>query len=260
VPDLVDYLVQTTHPGTIQLDGDTASGRAYLCELIHLRDGSSHLNYTIYHDRYQRTGVVDSPSLAMLVLLESLSPEQRVVLLLRDVFDYGYPKIAAIVGKSEDNVRQLATRGQTPRPAAPAPLSNDARAARRAGTTVLSGRRARRSRRARGAARSRRGADRRRRRQDSGARTGTARATRFARTLVNWVRLAARLPGVSLRPVEVNGGPGALYLDAQQRLICVLALDIADGQITSISAIVNPGKLTHLGPVADYTSLVRPAR
>ncbi len=52
---LVDYFVQTTHPGTIQLDGDTASGRAYLQELIRLRDGSSHLNYAIYHDRYQRT-------------------------------------------------------------------------------------------------------------------------------------------------------------------------------------------------------------
>jgi ketosteroid isomerase-like protein len=52
---LAEYFVQTTHPGTIQLQGDTASGRAYLCELIHLRDGSSHLNYAIYHDRYQRT-------------------------------------------------------------------------------------------------------------------------------------------------------------------------------------------------------------
>ena len=56
VPGFVDYLVQTTHPGTIQLDGDTASGRAYLCELIRLRDGSSQLNYAIYHDRYRRTG------------------------------------------------------------------------------------------------------------------------------------------------------------------------------------------------------------
>src|SRR6266487_4980932 len=53
---LPDYFVQTTHPGTIRLDGDTASGRAYICELIRLRDGSSHLNYAIYHDRYQRTG------------------------------------------------------------------------------------------------------------------------------------------------------------------------------------------------------------
>jgi ketosteroid isomerase-like protein len=50
---LADYFVQTTHPGAIQLDGDTASGRAYLCELIHSREGNSHLNYAVYHDRPQ---------------------------------------------------------------------------------------------------------------------------------------------------------------------------------------------------------------
>ncbi len=52
---LWDYFVQTTHPGTIQLDGDTAIGRAYISELGHMHDGSSHLNYAVYHDRYQRT-------------------------------------------------------------------------------------------------------------------------------------------------------------------------------------------------------------
>ena len=53
---LLDYFVQTTHPGTIQLDGDTATGRAYIQELVRTRDGRSGLNYAIYHDRYQRTG------------------------------------------------------------------------------------------------------------------------------------------------------------------------------------------------------------
>jgi len=56
VPAVVDYLVQNTHPGTIQLDGDTASGRAYIQELGRTRDGRSELNYAIYHDRYQHTG------------------------------------------------------------------------------------------------------------------------------------------------------------------------------------------------------------
>ena len=51
---LWDYFVQTTHPGTIELDGDTATGRAYISELMHGRSGS-HLNYAVYHDRYQRT-------------------------------------------------------------------------------------------------------------------------------------------------------------------------------------------------------------
>jgi ketosteroid isomerase-like protein len=52
---LLDYFVQTTHPGIIQLLGDTAVGRAYISELGHLRDGSSGLNYAVYHDRDLRT-------------------------------------------------------------------------------------------------------------------------------------------------------------------------------------------------------------
>jgi ketosteroid isomerase-like protein len=52
---LAEYLVQNTHPGMITLDGDTATGRAYIHELARGRDGSSHLSYAIYHDRYQRT-------------------------------------------------------------------------------------------------------------------------------------------------------------------------------------------------------------
>ncbi len=47
----------------------------------------------------------------------------------------------------------------------------------------------------------------------------------------------------------------ALYLDAQQRLIAVVVLEFAVGQITSISATVNPDKLAHLGPVGDLTWL-----
>ena len=53
--ELWDFLVQATHPGTIQLDGDTASGRAYVLSFGRFRDGGSHLNYSVYHDRYQRT-------------------------------------------------------------------------------------------------------------------------------------------------------------------------------------------------------------
>ncbi len=83
---------------------------------------------------------------------------------------------------------------------------------------------------------------------------------RVARTVANWIRRVGRLPGVSLLPVELNGGPGALFLDAQQRLIGVCAIDIADGRIANISGIVNPDKLRHLGPVGDLASLLRSAR
>jgi len=50
-----DFFVQTTHPGTIQLDGDVATGRAYMQELARTLDGRQGLNFAIYHDRYQRT-------------------------------------------------------------------------------------------------------------------------------------------------------------------------------------------------------------
>jgi ketosteroid isomerase-like protein len=52
---LAEYFVQTTHPGTVQLHGDTATGRAYLSEVARLRDGRSQLNYFVYHDCYDRT-------------------------------------------------------------------------------------------------------------------------------------------------------------------------------------------------------------
>ncbi|MGB0091730.1 MAG: RNA polymerase sigma-70 factor [Solirubrobacteraceae bacterium] len=207
-----------------------------------------------HDDPAQHAQTADSLSLAMLVLLESLSPEQRAVLLLHDVFDYPYPEIAAIVGKSEDNVRQLATRArrhveqrrprfQTTREQRDELAARFFQAAEQgdlagletllASDVELAG--------------------------DGGGKVpALARSlrgrNRVARTLINWFRLGARLPGVSLRQVEVNGGPGALYLDANQRLIGVIALEVTGGQIQSISSIVNPDKLTHLGPVADYRS------
>ena len=52
---LATCFVQNTHPGPITIDEDTAVGRAYMYELFQLRDGSAHVNYAVYHDRYQRT-------------------------------------------------------------------------------------------------------------------------------------------------------------------------------------------------------------
>ncbi len=196
----------------------------------------------------------DSLSLAMLVLLETLSPEQRAVLLLHDVFDYGYPEIAGIVGKREDNVRQLATRArrhvEQRRPRFQTTREQREELAARffaatdqgdlAGLEALLA------------------ADVELAGDGGGKAPALARPlrgrTRVARLLIN--SIVARRPDVSLRLAEVNGSPGALYLDAQQRLICVMALEIAGGQITSIRSVVNPDKLKHLGPVADVTSLV----
>jgi RNA polymerase sigma-70 factor (ECF subfamily) len=211
-------------------------------------------------DPAQHAEMADSLSLAMLVLLETLSPEQRAVLLLHDVFDYGYPEIARIVGKSEDNVRQLATRArrhvEQRRPRFQTTREQRDELARRFFAAVeqgdLAGLEALLAHDVELTA-------------DGGGKVpALSRSlrgrTRVARTIVNYWRRVARVPGVSLRPVEVNGGPGALLLDPQQRLIGVVAVDIAGGQLTGISAIVNPDKLAHLGPLADYTSLLRSAR
>ena len=91
------------------------------------------------------------------------------------------------------------------------------------------------------------------------ARTLHGRA-RIARRVINWFRLLARIPGLSVWPVEVNGSPGARYVDAQGRPVGVLALDVAGSQIWAISSIVNPDKLAHLGPLGDYAALLRSAR
>ena len=76
-----------------------------------------------------------------------------------------------------------------------------------------------------------------------------------AQMLRNFGRLAERIGGVQVRRVEVNGQPGAEFLDSDGKLINVLALDIADGRIQTIRSIVNPQKLGHLGPLADTQEL-----
>ena len=79
---------------------------------------------------------------------------------------------------------------------------------------------------------------------------------RVSRTLSAWMRQGARIAGARIAPVEVNGQPGGLLLDGDERLIGVMALDIADGQIRSVRSIVNPDKLGHLGAVADMRGLL----
>ena len=69
-----------------------------------------------------------------------------------------------------------------------------------------------------------------------------------SRTLLAWFRAGARIGGVSLQAAEVNGQPGALLLDPEGRLVTVLSVDVADGQVQAIRSIVNPDKLRHLGP------------
>jgi len=65
---------------------------------------------------------------------------------------------------------------------------------------------------------------------------------------------------VTLRRTEINGQPGAMFLDREGRLISIFSLDVADGVVQTIRGIVNPDKLGHLGPVADLRALLREHR
>src|SRR5947209_13088370 len=203
-------------------------------------------------DPAEHAEMADSLSVAMLVLLETLSPEQRAVLLLHDVFDYRYPEIAAIIGKSEDNVRQLATRArrhvEQGRPRFQTTREQRDELARRffaaaeqgdlAGLEALLAHNVELT-------------------GDGGGKVPALGRTlhgraRVARTLVNWSHIAGRVPGVAWQRVEINRGAGAVIRDAQHRVIGVWALEIAGAQITGIRSVVNPDKLSHLGPVGDF--------
>jgi RNA polymerase sigma-70 factor (ECF subfamily) len=207
-------------------------------------------------DPVARAELADSLSLAFLVVLESLSPDQRAALLLHDVFDYGYGEVAALIGTSEANARQLAARARRqvaerrPRFAASheqhAELAQRFFAAARAGDlgglevllahdVELHG-------------------------DGGGKAPALARAlqgrSRVARTLLAWARQGLRGSDLGLRQVEVNGQPGALLLDLAGTLIGVMALDIAGGEIQAVRAIVNPDKLRHIGPIGDLHGLL----
>jgi RNA polymerase sigma-70 factor, ECF subfamily len=73
---------------------------------------------------------------------------------------------------------------------------------------------------------------------------------------VEGIRAGARF-GLTWHREEVNGQSGALFFDPGGRLISVAILDIGEGQVQGVNAIVNPDKLRHLGSVADQRALLR---
>ncbi|MDE3134808.1 MAG: RNA polymerase sigma-70 factor [Acidobacteriota bacterium] len=209
-------------------------------------------------DPARQAEIADSISMAMLLVLESLTPEERAAFLLHDAFDYPYSEIAPIIGKNEDNARQLASRARrhlgAQRPRFQTTSEHQNELARRffvaadtgelaeleallADDVVLSG--------------------------DGGGKVpALARSvqgrSRVAHTLHNWAKARSKIAGsISFRPVELNGGPGALLLDADNRVAGALALEIADGHITRVMSVVNPEKLAHLGTVANLGELFK---
>jgi RNA polymerase sigma-70 factor, ECF subfamily len=196
----------------------------------------------------------DSLSMAFLLLLERLTPVERAVFLLHDVFDYGYSEVAQIVGKSEDNCRQLAARArrhiEENRPRFEASRQQRDELAARffdavgegdmdgllellAADAVVYG--------------------------DGGGRAPSWRQPiygreRVAKLMVGIGRQAREL-ALTARRTEINGQPGLTVHDASGRLVSVLTIDIADGLVQTIRSVINPDKLGHLGPLADVRVL-----
>lgn len=210
-------------------------------------------------DPARKAEMADSLSLAFLVLLESLSPEQRAAFLLHEVFEEPYERVAEIIATSEENARQLVSRARRHvverRPRFEASREQQEQLATRffaaaeggdlealeellAHDVVLHG-------------------------DGGGKAPAIARAihgrARVARTLIAGLRTATRAR-VSLRREEVHGQPGALFCDPEGRVAGVMVLDVAAGQIQGVSSIDNPDKLRHLGPVADLRALLRERR
>jgi RNA polymerase sigma factor (sigma-70 family) len=203
--------------------------------------------------------LADSLSMAFLVLLEALSPAERAVFMLREVFGYGYPEVAAITGKTEVNCRQIFARarqhitaGEQPRGSVPSPARRaegeelarrffeaaaggdmDALLGMLAPDVVAHG--------------------------DGGGKAqaiGTPLHGRepVARLLAGLFRRGRSL-GTSVRLAWVNGQPGAVGYDAAGRVFAVFELEVADGVVQAIRGVVNPDKLGHLGPVSDVARM-----
>jgi RNA polymerase sigma-70 factor, ECF subfamily len=197
----------------------------------------------------------DSLSMSFLLVLERLSPTERAVFLLHDVFGYGYGEVAAMVERSPDNCRQIGVRArrhisdQAPRFEASRRERDDL--ARRflaaftdgdldglvgmlAADVVVQG--------------------------DGGGHqpswpNAIVGRDKVSRLLVALGADMARM-GVTLRVTEVNGQPGATVHAPDGGLINVLSIDIADGQVQTVRSVINPDKLRHLGPLADRDALL----
>lgn len=202
----------------------------------------------------QMAELSDSLSMAFLVLLESLSPVERAVFLLREVFDYPYEDVAQIVGKSETNCRQIFGRARQHLGAHRAryeassehseALLQSFLVAARAGDldrlvdllaadVVLYG--------------------------DGGGKATAIRQPLYGRDrvatfIIGLFKQAPQL-GVTVEPVLVNGGPGIITHDPEGKVISVLSFEILDGVVQTVRGIVNPDKLQHLGAVSDMARI-----
>ncbi|WP_340539122.1 RNA polymerase sigma factor SigJ [Nocardioides sp. GXZ039] len=207
---------------------------------------------------FERVELSDSLSLAFLVMLESLSPAERAVFVLREVFVFDYPQIARILDKSEASCRQLLHRARQHVEERKPRFDVDREANREladrfftalergdlaplidllSADVVMCG--------------------------DGGDGPSWPRPfngpERVLKVLGAVVKMYAK-GGLHIEQTLVNGQPGAVVRDRQGRLLNVWALDIADGRIQTLRSILNPAKLQHLGPLVERPTPRNPRR
>jgi RNA polymerase sigma-70 factor, ECF subfamily len=209
-----------------------------------------------YQDPERSAELADSVSMAALLLLERLSPLERAVFVLREVFAFDFAEIASAVGRSEAACRQLAVRARrhmdTGRPRFEADRKECEELAGRFFDAFREG-------------------------DDDGLRELLAadvqmvgdsggKAPQWAERFIGAEKvagmLAALVPpflriGGVVESHQVNGQPGAIFRDRDGKVVNTWALDILDGQIQAIRSVINPDKLGHLGPVADAWAVLR---
>jgi RNA polymerase sigma-70 factor (TIGR02957 family) len=211
-------------------------------------------------DPARQAEIADSLSVGLLVLLETLSPEERAAFLLHEVFDYPHARIAEILGKSPAAVRQLAVRARR-RVGEREPRFETSREQRdRLASRFFSAFEEGNLEELEALLAS----DASLHGDGGGKAPALARPlrgrVRVARAMLAFRRLSERFGGVTVRRVELNGELGALGLDGEDRPISVITLEIAGGQINAVNSVVNPEKLRHLGPVGDVGALIAEAR
>ncbi|MFJ4616680.1 RNA polymerase sigma-70 factor [Streptomyces sp. NPDC088812] len=209
-----------------------------------------------YEDPARSVELADSVSMAALLLLERLSPLERAVFVLREVFAFEFGEVAAAVGRSEAACRQLLVRARRHMEAGRPRFAADRQERQELATRFF------------GALKN----------GDVGGLQnllaadvqlvgdGGGKAPQLAKAVMGVVNVARVLGtvfplmtriDVTFEPHEINGQPGAIFRDRDGKILHALALEVLDGQIQTIRAVINPDKLGHLGPVADAWAIDR---
>ena len=209
-----------------------------------------------YEDPARSAELADSVSMAALLLLERLTPLERAVFVLREVFGFGFPEVAVAVERSEAACRQLAVRARRHmdlgRPRFEADRREREELAARFFDALRDG--------DIDGLRELLAADVQMVGDGGGKAPALARsvfgADNVARLLASIFPLLVKIDA-TVEPRELNGHPGAIVRDRDGKVVGTMTLDVLGGRIQAIRSVANPDKLGHMGPVADAWAIAR---